>query len=100
MRGLVNPGGATGDAAPNADHVAQLKNVVRTLSRLDAEAPVLVQQLACTEPGCPPVETVVALLGPPRRTWKFAKPTNEVSIEELQAELVASPQGGIHANHD
>lgn len=30
MRGLVNPGGATGDAAPNADHVAQLKNVVRT----------------------------------------------------------------------
>ncbi|MCV7067588.1 hypothetical protein H7H51_21315 [Mycolicibacterium farcinogenes] len=46
MHGLVNPGGATGDAAPNADHVAQLKDVVRTVARLDAEEPVLVQQLA------------------------------------------------------
>ncbi|MGV0807418.1 hypothetical protein [Mycolicibacterium setense] len=100
MRRLVNLGGATGDALPNADHVAQLKDVVRRVARLSAEELVLVQQLACTEPGCPPVQTVIALIGPPRRTWKFPKPTSEVSRVELQAELVAHPQGGIHADHD
>jgi hypothetical protein len=99
MRGLVNPGGATG-SAPDAGHIGRLKEVVRTAHRLDADAPVLVQQLACAEPGCPPVETVVAALGPPRRTWKFPKPTADVSPSELRAAIVNHPEGCTHVDHD
>lgn len=101
MPGLVNPSGAPGPApvAP-PEHLSQLKDVVREANQLDAGAPVLVQQLACTEPGCPPLETVVAALGPPRRTWKFAKPTADISLRELRSLIVDHPEGTTHADHD
>jgi hypothetical protein len=101
MRGLVNPGGAAG-ATPKADaaHVNLLKDVVRKAAGLDADAPVLVQQLACVEPGCPPVETVIAALGPPRRTWKVPKPTADISPSQLRAVIVENPEGITHADHD
>jgi hypothetical protein len=101
MRGFVNPGGATASTPKaTADHVSRLKDVVRTAHKLDTHAPVLVQQLACAEPGCPPVETVVTALGPPRRTWKFPKPTVDVSPSELRAAIVDHPEGITHVDHD
>jgi len=101
MPGLVNPGGATGSTptAP-AEHISTLKDVVREMNQLDGGTPVLVQQLACAEPGCPPVETVVAALGPPRRTWKFPKPTADVSPQELRTAMIHHPEGSTHADHD
>ncbi len=98
---LVNPGGAAGSAPTVAtEHVCLLKDVVRAEQRLDAVAPVLVQQLACAEPGCPPVETVVAALGPPRRSWKFPKPAVDVSPDDLRAAIANHPEGITHADHD
>lgn len=99
MRGLINLGGAA-SFKPPSEHISRLKDIVRTVARLDTAATVVVQQLACTEPGCPPVETVVAILGPPRRAWKFPKPTTDVSAAELRAELLAHPNGDHHADHD
>jgi hypothetical protein len=48
--------------AANTEHLARVKGWVRELLPADAEATVLVTELHCTEPGCPPVETVIALL--------------------------------------
>ncbi|WP_198290963.1 hypothetical protein [Mycobacterium sp. 155] len=95
MRGLINLGGAAA-FPPSSEHITRLKDVVRAVAQLEAAAPVLVQQLACAEPGCPPVETVVAVLGPPRRTWKFPKPTIDISAAELRAELLNHPHGDDH----
>jgi len=39
-----------------------VKGWVRAALLLDVDATVLVSELACTEPGCPPVETVIAVL--------------------------------------
>jgi hypothetical protein len=102
MAGLINPGnaGSTPTSPVSAEHVSRLKDLVRSVHQLDADAPVLVQQLACREPGCDPLETVVAALGPPRRTWKFPKPTVDVSPTELRAAIVANPEGITHANHE
>lgn len=100
MRGLVNPGGGSGLPPVATDHVALLKSVVRESCRLDPHVPVLVQQLSCAEPGCPPVETVVAILGSPRRTWKFAKPASEVAGTELQIVITDHPEGILHDDHD
>ena len=99
MRGLVNPGGSSESSPTRASqqHVAGLKDVVRSALALDAQSMVLVQQLACTEPGCPPVETVVAVLGSPRRTWKIPNPTADVSTDGLRALITEHPKG---TNHD
>ena len=101
MPGLVNPGGGNRSGAPKASaaHIGRLKDVVRSVQRIDADAPVLVQQLLCTEPGCPPLETIVAVLGPPRRTWKFPLPADDLSPEQLRAAIVDHPKGSIHADH-
>jgi nitrate reductase delta subunit len=52
---------------------------------LEAEAPVLVSELACTMPGCPPLETVVAfwLDNGERRHFKVFKPIEELVLDDL-----------------
>lgn len=103
MPGLVNPNHGTGSGltpSVSAEHARLLKDVVRSNYRLDADAPVVVQQLTCREPGCPPVETVVAVLGPPRRTWKFPKPVSDVLPSELHAAIIEHPEGMTHASHE
>jgi hypothetical protein len=49
---------------------------------------ILVTELACTEPGCPPVETVIALLqeGEPER-WKLHKPLASVTEADVRTAL-------------
>ena len=103
MRGLVNPGGTSASTpAPRPDpvHVRALKVVVREALQLDLDATVVVQQLACAEPGCPPVETVIAVLGTPRRTWKIPTPTADVSAAELGTLLKNYPEGNPHEHLD
>lgn len=98
---LVNPGNKVAAAAPKAAaaHLADLKDTVRGELALDADTTVLIQQLACTEPGCPPVETVVAVLGATRRTWKFSTPTTDVTPAGLRGVLREHPKGREH-DHD
>jgi hypothetical protein len=103
MRGLVNPGGASASTSaprPDPNHVRALKAVVRASLQLDLDATVVVQQLACVEPGCPPVETVIAVLGTPRRTWKIPTPTAAVSAAELDTLLKNHPEGNPHDHTD
>ena len=103
MPGLVTPGGRSGPLIlPKAsvEHIDCLKDTVRWVHGLDADTPVVVQQLACAEPGCPPVETVVAVLGHPRRVWKLSKATTDVSPTELRTIIAHQPDGGTHADHN
>jgi len=103
MRGLVNPGGAPSSSSasrPDSDHVQKLKSIVRQSLQLDFDVTVVVQQLACAEPGCPPVDTVIAVLGTPRRTWKIARPTADVSPLELGVLLKERPEGNPHDHVD
>ena len=97
---LVNPGNNTTSAPKaSATHLASLKDAVRGELGLDTETTVLIQQLACTEPGCPPVETVVAVLGTARPTWKFSTPTTDVTLEALRDVIAKYPRGREH-DHD
>ncbi len=41
---------------------AQIKDWTRAAFGLDDATTVLVAEIACTDPGCPPIETVIALL--------------------------------------
>ena len=101
MRGFVNPGG-TSTPAPRPDpaHVTALKATVRQALQLDLDTAVVVQQLACAEPDCPQVETVIAVLSTPRRTWKIARPTADISSTDLATVLNAHPKGHSHDHAD
>lgn len=72
----------------------ELKETVRVLLGLDDDTAVMVRQLACTEPGCPPLETVVAVLpmeGEPRR-WTLHHPADQITEDDLRATLLATPE--------
>ncbi|WP_256725946.1 hypothetical protein [Streptomyces sp. IMTB 2501] len=72
----------------------ELKEAVRTLLGLDDDTAVVVRQLACTEPGCPPLETVVAVLpmeGAARR-WTLHRPADQITEGDLRATLLAPEQ--------
>ncbi len=53
---------------------------------------VSVAELACHEPGCPPIETVVTVHGADgqRRTWRLHKPVAEITATDVEA-LEAHP---------
>lgn len=64
---------------------------------------ILVTELKCTEPGCPPIETVIALLPDPKsgikkRQFKIHKPLSGVTEEDVVRAL--SEQGGHDHKHD
>ena len=66
-----------------------LKSAARELFGAGENDAIVVNQLQCTEPGCPPVETVVALLraGQSPRQVKIHKPATEVTEDDLRSAL-------------
>ncbi|MFI6468987.1 hypothetical protein ACIBL5_01770 [Streptomyces sp. NPDC050516] len=71
---------------------------MRRLLALDEDTAVMIRQLACTEPGCPPLETVVAVLpmaGPARR-WTLHRPAGQVTEGDLRAALLTTTREGAH----
>jgi hypothetical protein len=78
----------------------ELKETVRTLLGLDDDTAVMVRQLACTEPGCAPLETVVAVLpmdGAARR-WTLLQPAEQITEDDLRHALLA-PDQDHHQDH-
>ncbi|MFV2175526.1 hypothetical protein ACFHW2_34220 [Actinomadura sp. LOL_016] len=62
---------------------------MRRLPDLDEDTTVMVGQFACGEPGCPPLETVIAVLttdGPPRR-WTLHRPIDQAQ-DDLRILLI------------
>jgi hypothetical protein len=55
--------GGRNDASPQK--LKEMKQWVQETLALPPETTILIMELACTEPGCPPLETVVALLRGP-----------------------------------
>jgi len=59
--------------------LARVREWTRQRFALAADAAILVSELACRAPGCPPVETVVAFwIGDTRHHLKFFKPVGDV----------------------
>ena len=86
MSGFVNPL-ARSRASGYAQAIEHLKTVTRELLALSDDAVVSVTELTCRDPGCPDIETVVAILiaGQRPRTARFHKRIPEVDPSELAA---------------
>jgi hypothetical protein len=73
---------------PDATATARVKAWVTAALDPGDERTILVTELACTEPGCPPVETVIALLGPEEREqWKLHKPVAAITASDVRSAL-------------
>jgi hypothetical protein len=86
------------DAAAHREHTDRLRETVRSALALDEHVTVLVQELACAEKGCPPVETVVAVLTPGagRRVWKLPSARRDIDAEALRTLVTHHPEGHDH----
>ena len=91
-----------GAAKKTPAHLAALDRVLdwtRQRFELTQAEAVLVTELACALPDCPPLETVVAFwtMDTTRHHFKIFKPVEEVSEEDLpyrwQKKSLAEPEG-------
>lgn len=71
--------------AGKIDAVRRIKDWTRERFSLDADIPVMVAEVACGLPGCPPIETIVTFWTAPetRHAFKAFKPAVEVTAEDL-----------------
>lgn len=91
---------AFGERRHDATRPAAIKQWAVDAFGLPESTTVLVTELRCSEPGCPPLETVIALVdgaGPPR-SYKLPVPMSEVSVEDL-IRLARGGDPHTHALH-
>ena len=61
-----------------------IKTWVKEADLAPEDATLLVTELSCSEPGCPPVETVIAVLSCGARTqWKLHRRMTDVTREDI-----------------
>ena len=90
------PGTSPGTTVPAAmlaftkkspEHTAALDRVrkwVRARFVLGEDAAILVAEVACAVPGCPPIETVIAFWSDEKRHhFKVFKPVSDVDADDL-----------------
>ncbi|NJR51132.1 MAG: hypothetical protein HC780_17690 [Leptolyngbyaceae cyanobacterium CSU_1_3] len=65
---------------PKADpeKIRDIKNWVYRILEVDSDIPISISQLACKEPGCPPIETVIAVMSMPVKQYKIHKAVNDI----------------------
>jgi hypothetical protein len=87
----------TGRSQPDREQVERLKCWARMAWHVPEDATVMVTELECREPDCPPIETVVAVLqeGHPTKQYKIHKPIADV----LEADLATAHNDVESAHH-
>lgn len=64
--------------------ITQVKSWVQTVLELDPEIPIFISQLACHEPGCPPIETVIVVMTQPPQQYKLHKEVSAITLVDIQ----------------
>ena len=78
---------------PVPAHTLAIKQWTRDCLRLEDDAVVTVTELACADPGCPLLETVIAVFEEGRaRKWKLHRPRAAVTRSMVQQALATPPQ--------
>lgn len=96
LPGLPGLPGSHGARPDPADTARVRAAAYAVLGPQESDTTVMVTQLACSEPGCPPVETVIAVLrqGDPLQV-KIHKPVAEIDAEDVRRALA----GEEHEHH-
>ncbi|WP_116051227.1 hypothetical protein [Amycolatopsis palatopharyngis] len=76
-----------------ADRAREIAHLVHISLDVDAQESVIVQQLACAEPGCPPIETKIVVVGAQPQRWTIHAPMSDVDDDTVRHTLTARPEG-------
>jgi hypothetical protein len=80
-------------AAGDPAHTSAIKRWTQEVLALDEDAPITVSELACRDPGCPLLETVVTVFDDRgTRQWRFTRPRIAVTKLMLQQTLATPPR--------
>ena len=72
---------------PNPAQTALVRSWVTSTLPIQENGNVMIKQMECSEEGCPPVETIIAILsdqGGPKQ-WKIHKPISQVTEQDIQS---------------
>jgi hypothetical protein len=77
--------GSFGLPKPDKQAVDRVKDLARAALRVSPDTAFAVNEIACTDPGCPGIETVILVMEPGQKTraLKVAKPLDEVMEQDI-----------------
>jgi hypothetical protein len=72
--------------------IDQIRYWTRDNLQFPADAPIVVKEVPCVKPGCPPIETaiIVFLKGEPPRLFKIQRTINDVTFDDVY-NLIENP---------
>jgi hypothetical protein len=81
--------GTFGLPKPDRQAVDRVKELARSALRASPETAFAVNEIACNDPGCPGIETVILVMEPGQKTraLKIPKPLDEVEEQDILAVL-------------
>ena len=81
---FTNPLGAS-QRTGYLEATRRLKDLTRQVLKLDEDSAVTISELACRDPGCPELETIIAVLrkGEPPKFARIHKPLLEVTASDV-----------------
>jgi hypothetical protein len=65
------------------EQIQQIKSWVYRILGVDTGIPISISQIACKEPGCPPIETVIAVMTHLVQQYKIHKAVNEIDEVDI-----------------
>ena len=67
----------------SSEKIKQIKQWIYQALQIDDEIYISLSQLQCTEPGCPPVETVINIMTNPVQQYKVHKSIAEIEYTDI-----------------
>ncbi|KLK90389.1 hypothetical protein AA309_25890 [Microvirga vignae] len=79
--------GTFGLPKPDREAIERVKELARTALRASPETAFAVNEIACNDPGCPGIETVILVMEPGKKTraLKVQKTLDEVTEQDIRA---------------
>ncbi len=68
----------------NLEQLNQIKAWVYRQLEINTETSISISQLQCHEPGCPPLETVIAIMTNPPIQYKIHKAVSQIIEEDIE----------------
>lgn len=83
-----------GKRKSNSQATQQVKTWALDVLQLGEDTSLMVTELRCTEPGCPPIETVIALLkaSHPTQQYKIHKPVADITLDDVATLATIEPK--------
>ncbi len=84
---------AFGGSAIDRAALARVKEAARGVLALPEDATLSVNEINCTDPGCPGTETVILVMVPGEKTraLKVMRPVEEVTADDIRDAASAAP---------